>query len=204
MSASQELLHVLKAQDIQCYTSFPDKWLCPLLQALDTDPDVLHLPATIEREALGMAVGAQLAGLRSALVMQNSGIGNLLNDWASLACNYGIPVPWIVSDRGSTGEQVTTQMVWYGRLRAVLAAADLPVQRFPSAAQLSEVAAFIRHGYATRQCVAALFPHTFWCNDLHRILCEGRGACHTRTEICLWRSPEWLHLGIPAHGVAPF
>jgi hypothetical protein len=33
-------------------------------------------------------------------------------------------------------------------------------------ARLSEVAAFIQHGYATRQCVAALFSHTFWCSDL--------------------------------------
>src|SRR5262245_58674690 len=166
MSASLELLQVLKEQEIQCYVSFPDKWLGPLLQALDADQEIVHVPATIEREALGIAVGAQLAGMRSALVMQNSGIGNLLNDWASLACNYGIPVPWIVSDRGSTGEQVTTQMVWHSRLRAVLAAADIPAQTFASAAQLSEVGEFIRYGYAIRQCVAALFPYTFWCPDL--------------------------------------
>ena len=175
MIASQELLHALKAQDIQCYASFPDKWLNPLLQALDADPDVLHLPATIEREALGMAVGAQLAGMRSALVMQNSGIGNLLNDWASLACNYEVPVPWIVSDRGSAGEQVTTQMVWHSRLRAVLAAAELPAQTFASAAQLPEVSPFIQYGYATRQCVAALFPHTFWRDDLT--------VCHTEVGV---------------------
>jgi sulfopyruvate decarboxylase subunit alpha len=71
--------------------SFPDKWLAPLLQALDDDPAIVHVPATIELEALGIAVGAQLAGMRSALVMQNSGIDNLLNDWASLAYNYGTP-----------------------------------------------------------------------------------------------------------------
>jgi sulfopyruvate decarboxylase TPP-binding subunit len=38
--------------------------------------------------------------------MQNSGIGNLLNNWASLAHNYAMAVPWIVSDRGSSGEAV--------------------------------------------------------------------------------------------------
>ena len=166
MSASQELLHVLQAQEIKFYVSFPDKWLGPLLQALDEHHELVHIPATIEREALGIAVGAQLAGIRSALIMQNSGIGNILNDWAALAYNYGIPVPWIVSDRGSMGEQVMTQTIWHGWLRAILAAVQLPTRTFVSAAELPAVAAFIQEGYATRQCVAALFPYDFWRHDL--------------------------------------
>jgi sulfopyruvate decarboxylase len=166
MLASEALLQVLKAQHIQCYTSFPDKWLGPLLRLLDEDAMVMHFPTTIEREALGIAVGAQLAGMRGALVMQNSGIGNLLNDWASLARNYAIPVPWLVSDRGSPGELVTTQMVWHGRLRAILQAAEIPCQTCTDTAQLPEIAALVQHGYATQQCVAGLFPYTFWRDDL--------------------------------------
>ncbi len=166
MSASLELLHVLQAQDIHTYVSFPDKWLGPFLRALDADPAVRHVPATIEREALGIAVGAQLAGARSALVMQNSGIGNILNDWASLAFNYGIPIPWIASDRGSLGEQVTTQMIWHGHLRALLDTLRIPTQTFYSAAQLNELSAFIEDGYTARQSVAALFPYVFWHDDL--------------------------------------
>lgn len=166
MSVSHVLLHRLKEQGIQCYASFPDKWLGPFLQVLDEDPDVLHLPVTIEREALGIAVGAQLAGMRSALVMQNSGIGNLLNDWASLAHNYRLPVPWIVSDRGSAGEQVMTQTIWHGRLRPILQAAGIPVQTCSTLEQVAAVTQLIEHGYDTRQCVAALFPYDFWRADL--------------------------------------
>ena len=166
MSASRELLHVLQAQGIHCFVSFPDKWLYPFLQALDHTPSLMHVPATIEREALGIAVGAQLAGRRSALVMQNSGIGNLLNDWASLAHNYEIAVPWIVSDRGSHGEKVATQKIWRSRLRAVLAAAEIPAQTFTSAAELPELADYLQLGYATSQCLAALFPYAFWQEEL--------------------------------------
>ncbi|HEY7494243.1 MAG TPA: thiamine pyrophosphate-dependent enzyme, partial [Candidatus Tectomicrobia bacterium] len=166
MLASEALLQLLKAQRLQCYASFPDKWLGPLLRLLDEDAEVMHLPTTIEREALGIAVGVQLAGMRSAVVMQNSGIGNLLNDWASLARNYALPVPWLVSDRGSSGEQVTTQMVWHGRLRAILHAAEIPCRTCTSTAQLAEIAELVQYGYATQQCVAALFPCAFWHNDL--------------------------------------
>ena len=189
MSASLELLHVLQDQDIHTYISFPDKWLAPFLRALDADPAVRHVPATIEREALGIAVGAQLAGMRSALVMQNSGIGNILNDWASLAFNYGIPIPWIVSDRGSTGEQVTTQMIWHGHLRAVLDTLRIPNRTFSSDAQLDELSSFIREGYAAQQSVAALFPYVFWQDDL----AAGRTAASTESTASphIERQPVW-------------
>ncbi len=166
MLASLELLQVLQMQGIHTYVSFPDKWLGPFLRALDDDPTLRHIPATIEREALGIAVGAQLAGTRAALVMQNSGVGNILNDWAALAFNYGIPIPWIVSDRGSTGEQVTTQMIWHGHLRAVLETLRIPTQTFSSASQLDELSALIQAGYDEGQNVAALFPYSFWEDDL--------------------------------------
>ena len=103
-------------------------------------------------------MGAQLAGMRSALVMQNSGIGNLLNGWASGVQLMGISIPWIVSDRGSMGEQVMTQTIWHGRLRAILKAAQ--IWTFVSATALPAVASFVQDGYATHQCVAALFRMT--------------------------------------------
>jgi phosphonopyruvate decarboxylase len=165
MSASLELLETLKALEIRCYATFPDKWLAPMLRALDGDCEIVHVPATIEREALGIAVGTHLAGMRSAIVMQNSGIGNLLNDWASLAFNYGIPVPWIVSDRGSAGELVATQTIWHSRLGAVLDAVGIPALRFTSPAELGELARFVQLGYSMRRSVAALFPHAFWQDD---------------------------------------
>ncbi len=185
MLASLELLQVLQDQDIHAYISFPDKWLAPLLRALDDDPTLRHVPATIEREALGIAVGAQLAGMRSALVMQNSGIGNILNDWASLAYNYGIPIPWIVSDRGSTGEQVATQLIWHGHLRAVLATLQIPVQTFAAAEQLDQLGSFIQAGYTEGQSVAALFPYSFWQDDLV--------ACRTSALAVSVHVPEMTH-----------
>ncbi|HET8580498.1 MAG TPA: hypothetical protein VFL31_05825, partial [Nitrospiraceae bacterium] len=166
VSASLELLKVFKDEGIEFYASFPDRWLAPLLVELDGDPEIIHVPATIEREAMGIAVGAQLAGMRSALVMQNSGIGNLLNDWASLALNYRIPVPWIVSQRGSEGEHIETQKVWNDVLIDILAAARIPSDVCSSSTELARMIPVIRRGYKTQQCVALLFPYIFWRDDL--------------------------------------
>lgn len=193
MSTSRALLQVLQAQDIHTYVSFPDKWLVPFLRALDADPMLRHVPATIEREALGIAVGARLAGVRSALVMQNSGIGNILNDWASLAFNYGIPIPWIVSDRGSMGEQVTTQLIWHGHLRAILSTLRIPTQTFSSIAQLDDLSALIQDGYRRRQSVAALFPYRFWQDDL--AACRATASTATAALSSLARQAVWEATG---------
>ena len=53
-----------------------------------------------------------------------------------------------------------TQTIWHGRLRAILKAAQIPARTFVSATELPAVTSFVRDGYATHQCVAALFHMT--------------------------------------------
>jgi phosphonopyruvate decarboxylase len=53
-----------------------------------------------EGTALAGAVGAALAGRRRAVLLQNSGLGNLINPLASLAVPYAVPVLAFMSLRG--------------------------------------------------------------------------------------------------------
>jgi phosphonopyruvate decarboxylase len=59
-----------------------------------------YLPAPNEGVAIALAAGAQLAGRRSALLVQNSGLGNLLDPLTSLMMPYGIPLLIFMSLRG--------------------------------------------------------------------------------------------------------
>jgi phosphonopyruvate decarboxylase len=59
-----------------------------------------YLPAANEGGALGMAAGAALAGMRPYVMLQNSGLGNLINPLTSLTLIYQIPVLVFVSLRG--------------------------------------------------------------------------------------------------------
>lgn len=56
--------------------------------------------AANEGLALSGAAGAQLAGRREAVFLQNSGIGNLINPLTSLCQPYAVPVLALVSMRG--------------------------------------------------------------------------------------------------------
>jgi len=59
-----------------------------------------YVPAANEGAALALAAGATAAGARSAVIAQNSGLGNLINPLTSLHMTYSIPVLVFMSLRG--------------------------------------------------------------------------------------------------------
>ncbi|MCZ7431128.1 phosphonopyruvate decarboxylase [Streptomyces sp. WMMC1477] len=59
-----------------------------------------YVPAANEGGALATAAGAALAGRRAYVMLQNSGLGNLINPLTSLVMTYRIPVLSFVSLRG--------------------------------------------------------------------------------------------------------
>ena len=71
-----------------------------LIDALGRDDRLGYVPAASDGAALAVASGARLGGRRSAVVLQNSGLGNLVNPLASLNMPYRIPVLLLVSMRG--------------------------------------------------------------------------------------------------------
>jgi phosphonopyruvate decarboxylase len=72
-----------------------------------SDPEVVHVQTTNERESVGIAQGAWLSGKRPALYMQNSGLFEASNDIGSLLVPCKTPVLFIVSWRGAPGETAT-------------------------------------------------------------------------------------------------
>ena len=73
----------------------------------NSDSEVIHVQATNEREAVGIAHGAWLAGKRPVLYMQNSGLFESSNDLGSLLIPCRTPALFIVSWRGAPGETAT-------------------------------------------------------------------------------------------------
>src|SRR5256714_4479015 len=60
---------------------------------------------TREEEAIVISAGAHLAGVRSALLMQNHGFLAAINPIVSLAFLYKIPLLMLISYRGHMGER---------------------------------------------------------------------------------------------------
>src|ERR1700681_2773562 len=119
---SDVVVETLKANDVRLAVYVPDKILIPVIDGVRADPFFTALCATREEEAVGICAGAWMGGMRSILMMQTSGFGNVPNALASLAVTYQIPVVLLISERGALGEFNAGQ-VWSSRVVAPVCAA---------------------------------------------------------------------------------
>lgn len=96
----------------------PDAGHKRLIELCHADGGMRAVPLTSEEEGVGLAVGAWLGGARCALLMQSSGVGNLMNALA-MARECAVPLVLLVTMRGEEGETNPWQ-VPVGRSAATL------------------------------------------------------------------------------------
>jgi phosphonopyruvate decarboxylase len=89
---------------------------CSLLEPLQAVAEGrgAYLPAHVEGEAAALAAGSWLAGGQGAVLLQNSGLGNLVNPLASLLLPYRIPAAIVTSWRGEPGRPDAAHHVQMG------------------------------------------------------------------------------------------
>ena len=89
---SRLIYDALKACDVKIMSALPETWLVHLIRMADEDPDMTLIRIAKEEEAVGISAGAHLAGVNSALLMQNHGFLAAINPIVSLALLYKIPL----------------------------------------------------------------------------------------------------------------
>jgi sulfopyruvate decarboxylase subunit alpha len=103
--AAQNILVGLKAAGINLVASLPDINLARLLQRIQEDPDVLHVPLCREEEGIGICAGAYLVGKKCAAIMQNGGFFNSNNAIVSTLLQYQIPLLMLIYYAGDIGDR---------------------------------------------------------------------------------------------------
>lgn len=110
LDSSDAVYMGMKDAGIDFAVSVPCVNLKGVLEMVDDDPEIMHIPVTREEEGFGVAAGAYMAGKTTAILMQNSGLGNSVNVLASLYSLYRIPITMVVSHRGTEGEFMEAQV----------------------------------------------------------------------------------------------
>ena len=110
MDSSEAIFDGLKDAGIDFVVSVPCVNLSKLLDMLDEDEEITHIPVTREEEGIGICAGAYLGGKKTAILMQNSGLGNSINALKSLMELYEFPLIMIMSHRGTEGENICGQV----------------------------------------------------------------------------------------------
>ena len=135
---SQIIFDALKANGVRLISALPETWLVHLIRLADADPDVTLVRLAKEEEGVGISMGAHLAGVKSAMLMQNHGFLAAINAIVSGAQLYRIPVVMLISDRGTFGERDPWQTEGGAVTETVLTALRIPTMRLDDPARVAQ------------------------------------------------------------------
>lgn len=109
MNVNLKLYEAIKDVGINLLLILPDNMIQGLIQVINEKNEIRQITITREEEGMGIAAGAYLGGMKPAILMQNSGLGNSINAIKSLLQLYKIPILLIMSHRGVEGEKIMAQ-----------------------------------------------------------------------------------------------
>jgi phosphonopyruvate decarboxylase len=103
MLSASAFLSAAKQHGFDFCTGVPCSFLTPLINGAISDPTLRYVGAASEGEAVAIAAGAWLAGRRTMVICQNSGLGNAVNPLTSLNAPFRIPTLLVTTWRGEPG-----------------------------------------------------------------------------------------------------
>jgi len=134
----------------------PDGGHKGLIRLCEDDTDTATTVLTTEEEGIGLAAGLALGGIRTALLMQSSGVGNCVNMF-SLAESCRFPLLLLVTMRGEWAEFIPWQVPMGSRTEAVLKTMGFDVFRARRADEVrGQTAAALDQAYFSNRMAALL------------------------------------------------
>ena len=114
------------------YAGVPCSFFTSLLNCVINHPVADYVGAASEGEAVGITLGAFLAGRKTVTMCQNSGLGNMVNPLTSLNYPFRVPTLLIVTWRGQPGVKDEPQHEQMGRImHQLLDTLEIPWSPFP-------------------------------------------------------------------------
>ena len=148
----------LAAAKVRLVGYVPDAGHKRLIELCQADKAMRTVVLSTEEEGIGLAAGAWLGGERTVLLMQSSGVGNIVNVLGMVKeCRF--PLVTLITMRGEEGEFNPWQVPMGQATRPVLEAMGTVVQRPSHADEIAPtVSAALRLAYDSYASVAVLIP----------------------------------------------
>jgi sulfopyruvate decarboxylase subunit alpha len=128
VSGAERIVAGLEAAGVTLAASVPDTWIGQLMTAVRASKTIRAVDVGREEEAVAVACGANLAGGRGVVLIQNAGLLNCGGILAGLVELYRIPCFFIVSFRGDVRDPV-----YYHAPKGRVTEATLGAWRLPHA-----------------------------------------------------------------------
>ena len=136
-SSSRIIYDALKSVGVRLVSALPETWLVHLIRMAEDDPEMTLVRLAKEEEGVGISAGAHLAGVKSALLMQNHGFLQSVNGIVGVSRLYRIPLLMLISYRGEFGERDPWQTEGGGVTEGVLNALNIPHTRLEDPGQVA-------------------------------------------------------------------
>ena len=156
MKISQEIISNLKKGGADFFLSVPCKLLANMITILEDDKDVYYSAIPREEEGMGICAGAYLGNKLPCIMMQNTGIGNSVNSIVSLLQLYQMPVVFLISYRGTSGEPVGAQAGMASITEEILDTLRIPMLHCNTERDLEKISTFTNHAKVVEGPVAIL------------------------------------------------
>jgi len=162
VSASTQIYRGLQQAGVRIVSALPETWLVHLIRMAEDDREMTLIRLAKEEEGVGISAGAHLAGVPSAMLMQNHGFLAAINGIVSCGQLYRIPLLMLISQRGSFGEKDPWQTEGGGVTEHVLNALRIPFDRLDSPGHVEKrIAKALTLAHSASRPVALLL-----CRDL--------------------------------------
>ena len=135
---SKLIYEALKACDVKIISALPETWLVHLIRMAEEDSTMKLVRLAKEEEGVGISAGAHLAGVNSALLMQNHGFLASINGIVSLALLYKIPLVLLITYRGHWGEKDPWQTQGGLTTEPLLRALNIPIWHLNTTTAISQ------------------------------------------------------------------
>jgi sulfopyruvate decarboxylase alpha subunit len=151
-----EIHRELSTAGVRVVGYVPDAGHKRLIELCQADKKMRAVVLTTEEEGIGLAAGAWLGGQKSVLLMQSSGVGNVINVLGMVReCRF--PLVTLVTMRGEQGEFNPWQVPMGQATRTVLEAMSTVVQYVEKENEVAPVVnAALRLAYNSYASVAVL------------------------------------------------
>jgi sulfopyruvate decarboxylase alpha subunit len=153
-----EIHRELSSAGVRVVGYVPDAGHKRLIELCQADKNMRAVVLTTEEEGIGLAAGAWLGGQKSVLLMQSSGVGNVVNVLGMVReCRF--PLVTLVTMRGEQGEFNPWQVPMGQAVGPVLEAMGTVVHAPAAEADIvPTVNAALRLAYNSYASVAVLIP----------------------------------------------
>ncbi len=165
MKISRKIITNLKLGGANFFLSVPCKLLANMIKILEKDKDVYYSAIPREEEGMGICAGAYLGNKLPCVMMQNTGIGNSVNSIVSLLQLYQMPVVFLISYRGTSGEPVGAQAGMASVTEEILNTLRIPMLHCKTEKDLDKVSIFTNHAKVIESPVAILCDFNLMKDD---------------------------------------